>query len=250
MLLGELNWPEFKALDKSNLVGVYPIASFEQHGPHLPFLTDTIETTAIVQRLHERLPNGVVCLPTQWLGYSYHHTRFAGSITATSDTHINLMVETISCMINSGLPNVLVVNGHGGNRNDLSVALQKLKEEYEDDVRVYGASWWEGAAERLAEIKEAGPLGSGHAGEMETSLMLSIRPDLVRTDKLQKDGRRPDSKYHSKVMQYKRLDEVSDCGVWGDATYGAAEKGERMLQAIVDSLVEIVGDIQAGRLTA
>ena len=128
MILGELNWLDFKALDKGKLVAVYAIASFEQHGHHLPFLTDTMETDEIVRRLDSRLPDDVVCLPTQWLGYSHHHRRYPGSLTATSDTHINLVVETIGCLIESGLPNVLVINGHGGNKANLRVALQKLKE--------------------------------------------------------------------------------------------------------------------------
>ena len=68
MKLGEMTWPDTKAMDKSTIVPVYPIASFEQHGPHLPFLTDTLETEEIVRRLDQRLPNDVLCLPTQWLG--------------------------------------------------------------------------------------------------------------------------------------------------------------------------------------
>ena len=249
MQLGEMNWPDVKALDKSKLVGVYPIASFEQHGPHLPFLTDTIETTEVVQRLDARLPDGVVCLPTQWLGYSYHHTRFAGSVTATSDTHINLIVETVAGLINGGLANILIINGHGGNRSDMSVAQQKLKEAC-PEANVFATSWWLAAAEQLAEIKQAGPRGSGHAGEMETSLMLAIRPDLVQTDKLRKDGRVPESTHAGSVSRFKMLHEVSECGVFGDATFGTAEKGERMLQVVVDCLVEVVSDIQTGRLMA
>ena len=127
MKLGELTWPEVKELDKEKLVPVYPIASFEQHGPHLPLLTDTLETADIVERLDRRLPDDVVCLPTQWLGYSFHHKRLA-CVTATSDTHINLITETVGCLIEAGFPQVMIVNGHGGNEADMAVALQKLKE--------------------------------------------------------------------------------------------------------------------------
>jgi len=69
--LSEMTWPEVQALDKNTVVPVYPIASFEQHAPHLPFLTDTMETDEIVNRLNTRIPDEVICLPTQWLGYSY-----------------------------------------------------------------------------------------------------------------------------------------------------------------------------------
>ena len=126
MKLGEMTWPEVKQLDKDALVAVYPIASFEQHGPHLPFLTDTMETDEIVRRLEGRIPDDVVCLPTQWLGYSYHHMRFGGSVTATSETHINVIYETVGCLISAGFSQVLILNGHGGNEADMAVALQKI----------------------------------------------------------------------------------------------------------------------------
>ncbi len=246
MKLGEMTWPELKALDKSNLVPVYPIASFEQHGPHLPFLTDTLETQEIVDRLDQRLPNEVVCLPTQWLGYSYHHHRL-GCLTATSETHINLMSETVGCLLDSGFPRVMIVNGHGGNEADMAVTLQKLKEQYAES-RVFGVSYWKVAHERLEQIREAGPRGWGHAGEMETSMIMQIRPDLVKPDLPGMDGFHPESAHGDDVAQFLRLDEISEHGVHGDPTFGTKEKGDRMLDAAADALVEVVRDIQEGRL--
>ena len=73
MKLGEMTWPDVKALDKNKLIPIYPIASFEQHGPHLPFLTDTMETEEVIACLERRLPDDVLCLPTQcWLLLSPH----------------------------------------------------------------------------------------------------------------------------------------------------------------------------------
>jgi creatinine amidohydrolase len=122
MKLGEMNWPAIRDLDKSRVVAVFPIASFEQHGLHLPLLTDTIETSGIVDRLDARIGDRVVCLPTQWLGHSLHHMRFGGSLTATSQTHIHIIVETVDGLLGAGFERVLVLNGHGGNRADLRVA--------------------------------------------------------------------------------------------------------------------------------
>ena len=246
MKLGELSWPEVKELDKEKLVPVYPIASFEQHGPHLPLLTDTLETADIVERLDRRLPDDVVCLPTQWLGYSFHHKCLA-CVTATSDTHINLITETVGCLIEAGFPQVMIVNGHGGNEADMAVALQKLKEKYEES-RVYGVSYWKVAQERLDQIREAGPHGWGHAGEMETSMMMVIRPDLVKGEVPARDGWHPESAHGEQVEQFLRIDEMTKQGVYGDPTYGTAEKGEQMLEAAAESLAEVVRDIQSGRL--
>lgn len=246
MKLGEMTWPEVAALDKSNLVAVYPIAAFEQHGPHLPFLTDTMETDEVVARLERRLPGDVVCLPTQWLGYSFHHMRFAGSITATSETHVNLIAETVGCLIQAGFGRVLIVNGHGGNQPDMAVSLQKVKERYPDS-RVFAVSHWKAAEPLLDEIREAGPHGWGHAGEMETSLMLAIRPDLVKGELPPRDGTHPESEYADRVSQFLRMDEMTEQGIYGDPAYGTAEKGERMFEAIAGCLADIVGDLQSGR---
>ena len=247
MKLGEMTWPDAKALDRSNIVPVYPIASFEQHGPHLPFLTDTLETEEIVKRLERRLPDDVLCLPTQWLGYSFHHMRFGGSLTARSQTHIRMLVETVDGLIGAGFDKVLVINGHGGNSADLRVALQELKETHAE-TRVYGASWWGVAAPALDSIREAGPNGSGHAGETETSMMLTLRPDLVQTDLLHPDGGRPPSVYAGRVEHFRRIDEHSSRGNFGDPTVATADKGQRMLDATVNCLVEIVDDILGERL--
>lgn len=127
------------------------------------------------------------------------------------------------------------------------VAQQDLKKMH-PQARVWGASWWEVVAPQLDAIKEAGPTGSGHAGEMETSLMLALRPDLVLTDRLHADGFWPESEYRDRVTRFMRIDEGSERGHVGDPTVASAEKGERMLSAIVDSLIEVVEDILADRL--
>ena len=85
MKLAELTWPDLEQVSR-DLVVVYPIAALEQHGPHLPFITDTAEVAAIIDRLDAEIPDEILCLPVQWLGYSPHHMRFKGTITARSET--------------------------------------------------------------------------------------------------------------------------------------------------------------------
>ena len=247
MKLGEMNWPDIRDMDKERVVAVYPIASFEQHGHHLPLLTDTMQLDAMVEGMNDRAGDRIVTLPTQWLGYSFHHMRFGGSLTARSQTHIRMLVETVDGLIRAGFDKVLIVNGHGGNDADMKVALQDLKESHAD-ARVYGASWWGVSAPQLDALREAGPGGSGHAGETETSMMLALRPDLVRTDRLHRDGGKPPSPYTDSVDRFRRIDEHSSRGNVGDPSFGTAEKGERMLAAVVTCLVEIVGDILNGSL--
>ena len=110
------------------MVVVYPIAAFEQHGPHLPFITDTAEAQSIVDQLNAVIIDHVLCLPAQWLGYSLHHINFKSTVTAKSETHINMIVETASCMVSAGFGRILIVNGHSGNVVNMNVALQRLME--------------------------------------------------------------------------------------------------------------------------
>ena len=244
MKLAELNWPDLEKVSRDTVV-VFPIAALEQHGPHLPFITDTAEVTAIVDRLDGAIPGQVLCLPTQWLGYSPHHMHFKGTVTARSETHINMIVETVASMVSADFERILIVNGHGGNMANMNVALQKLLEQC-PQARVFGTSWF--MYDEIAAIREAGPHGWGHAGEMETSVMMAIHPDLVQTGRLQKDGHPPASELAGQVARYRMIDDSTDRGVYGDPTFGTADKGERFVQAAVDVLVRIVGDIEQGRL--
>ena len=244
MQLAHLNWPDLEKVSRETVV-VYPIASLEQHGPHLPFITDTAEVTAIVERLEQEMPDEILCLPTQWLGYSPHHMKFKGTITAKSETHINIIIETVTSMVSAGFNRVLIVNGHGGNIANMNVALQKILEEC-PDVKVYGTSWF--IFDEVGEIREAGPHGWGHAGEMETSVMLAIHPELVKNDRFKKDGHPMESDYVDKVRRFRNMHELTDRGTFGDPTFGSAEKGERFIKAAVDVLVRIVADIKEERL--
>ena len=154
MKLAEFTWPDLEQVSR-DVVVVYPIAALEQHGPHLPFITDTAEVAAIVDRLDAEIPDEVLCLPAQWLGYSPHHMRFKGTVTAKSDTHINMIVDTVSSMVSADFDKIAIVNGHGGNVANMNVALQRLMEEC-PKAKVYGTSWF--TYDEVGEIREAGPL--------------------------------------------------------------------------------------------
>jgi creatinine amidohydrolase len=200
---------------------------------------------AIVDRLDAEIPDEILCLPAQWLGYSPHHMRFKGTVTARSETHINMIFDTVSSMVSAGFGKIAIVNGHGGNIANMNVALQRLLEEC-PEAKVYGTSWF--IYDEVGEIREAGPHGWGHAGEMETSVMMALHPDLVREDRLQKDGHPPRGELAAQVARYRWMHESTDRGVYGDPTFGTAEKGERFLSAAVEVLVRIVGEIRQGEL--
>ncbi len=244
MKLAELTWPDLEQVSRDTVV-VYPIAALEQHGPHLPFFTDTAEVTAIVDRLDSAIADEVLCLPAQWLGYSPHHMRFKGTVTAKSETHINMILDTVSSMVRANFSKILIVNGHGGNIANMTVALQRLLEECPES-KVYGTSWF--SYDEVGAVREAGPHGWGHAGEMETSVMMALHPELVKEDLFQRDGHPQASEFSGQVTRYRWIHEATDRGVYGDPTFGSAEKGEQFIGAAVEVLVKIVGDIRQGKL--
>ena len=186
MFLWELTSPEIAALPR-DIVVLIPVASCEQHSLHLPVWSDSFIGQDVARRVHEKVPDDVLILPVQWLGYSQHHSRYPGTVSAISSTHMDLMLDMVDSMVSHGFRKILLQNSHGGNSAGIQVLLQRLMEKHQDDEAEFYSRWAWAANDTLNSIR-ALPGGSGHAGETETSMMLAIRPDLVKTDRLDADG--------------------------------------------------------------
>src|SRR5205085_1528956 len=93
MKLAEMAWPDVAGLDKGRGVVVAPYAACEQHSRHLPFFTDTLLVSAVAEGVEGKSPDGVLLLPTQWMGASAHHLPFLGTLTADLETHVRMMID-------------------------------------------------------------------------------------------------------------------------------------------------------------
>ena len=131
MLLGEMTSPEIDGLPRDIVVYI-PVASCEQHSLHLPVLTDSLIGEEVARRVNDRIPNDVLVLPVQWLGYSQHHIRYPGTVSAVSQTHLLLMMDIVACMVGYGFRKILIQNSHGGNGANIQVLLQRLMERYQE----------------------------------------------------------------------------------------------------------------------
>jgi creatinine amidohydrolase len=234
MLLKDLTWPEVKLLDFSKLVVLFPTGSFEQHGPHLPFSTDTI-AGAIEKKLSDR----VLLLPTLWPGLSTHHMHFPGTMDVPQVVYIQLVTELGKSMANMGAKKVFILNGHGGNDTPLRAALRELKTAV-PHTRFVFASYWTLAAKTLREVRESEMGGMGHACEMETSVMLHLHPDRVHLEWAVRGGPPHTDPYRKADMQLGRpvffvneFHEVTESGVVGHPDLASAEKGKRFFDGIV-----------------
>ena len=243
MMLAEMTSPEIDALPR-DIVVLMPVASCEQHSLHLPVFTDSMIGGEVARRVHERGPDEVLVLPVQWLGYSQHHIRYPGTISAISETHLLLLMDIVASMVGYGFKKILIQNSHGGNGANISVLLQRLMERYGDQEVEFYSRWAWAAGDQLDKIRELGGGGSGHAGETETSMVLAMRPELVRTDQFDADGEREGMRVPG-VASYHRFDQRTRHGGVGDPRPSTAEKGQALLDASADEVAAQVREIRA-----
>lgn len=242
MLLWELTSPEIAALPRDVVVTI-PVASCEQHSLHLPVWTDSYIGQEVARRVHEKVPEDVLVLPVQWLGYSQHHCRYPGTVSAVSATHLDLMQDMVDSMVRHGFRKILLLNSHGGNGAGIQVLLQRLMEKYPEEEAEFYSRWAWAGNDTLNGIRSL-TNGSGHAGETETAMMLAIRPDLVKGDRLDADGEREGMRVPG-VSSYHRFDQRTKHGGVGDPRPATAEMGEALLAASADEVARDVQRIRA-----
>jgi creatinine amidohydrolase len=246
MLLQDLSWPEVKSLDFEQLVVILPTGSFEQHGPHLPFTTDTDIVSAVATGIERALPEQVLLTPTLWPGLSTHHMQFPGTLDVPQPVYIDLISELGKSLASMGAKKVFILNGHGGNDTPLRAALRELKSAV-PATRFVFASYWTIAAKTIREVRESELGGVGHACEMETSIMLHLDPSRVKMDRAVRDGpthtdvyRRADMQYGRPVFFVNEFHEVTKSGVIGHPDLATADKGKRFLAGIITEVTAFV----------
>ncbi|EMA61653.1 creatininase [Halorubrum distributum JCM 13561] len=176
-----MTWEEAgDAIDDADFA-VLPTGSIEQHGPHLPVSTDTLRADHLTAELVDAADEfdlDLLRLPTLPYGQSEHHMRFPGTVTLSTETYVDVVRQIGESVAEHGVDRLLIVNCHGGNREPLSVAADRLGRD--TDLTVHFVHWTDFARE---DLEEAYGEGWGHAGDHETSFVELYRPDLVRSEK-------------------------------------------------------------------
>lgn len=210
---------------RAGAVCLLPVGSLEQHGEHLPVGTDSLLVEAVALRAALLARSDVLVAPTIWTGLSPHHVRLGLTVTLEPELLIEL-VRSVVGSLRLWFSEVVIVNGHGGNRGWLGALA--LAEECPV------VSYWELVDPALLAELFPADLGSiGHAGEAETSAMLSVAPELVWTGPAEFE---PVTRANDPFL----LPDMGASGVLGDPSAASAEAGERFLAAACERLAELL----------
>lgn len=248
MIWDRLTTGELKRVDHASVV-ILPLAATEQHGPHLPLATDRLIAEGICRSIEARMSERVLILPCPPVGYSAHHRTFPGTLSVPHDILIGYARGMLECVLSEGFRNLLLLNAHGGNMA-LAGVLQESLGEACPAAQIASCSWWQAAADALLALSESGPGGAGHACELETSLMLHLHPEAVREDKIAPGTNVPTHPWAESdmlrgcpVRLHRSFSGMTRNGVFGNPVKASAEKGERILEAVLSALVPVLNDL-------
>lgn len=241
----ELTTADFAALDPAKTVAILPVAAIEQHGPHLPLSVDATINEGILAEAAAKASGDLsfLILPQQSVGRSEEHLAFPGTLTIAPDTLAKAWGEIGHCVHRAGLRKLLIFNSHGGQPQVLDIVARDLRVTL--GMLVAWCNWW-----RLGLPDEGLPgaeeLAHGiHGGALETAIMLHLRPDLVRQDKIA-DFR---SLSQEMAQDYALLSplgqtafawmtqDLNPSGAVGDATQASADLGRRLVSHAADRLL-------------
>jgi creatinine amidohydrolase len=232
----DLPWPAFRTLP-ANTVAVLPVASIEQHGPHLPVAVDTTIGNGVIARTLSVLPaeTPVLVLPTQSVANSVEHLRFPGTLTTTPETLLDLVVDIGASVARAGVRRMVICNSHGGNVAVLDIAARRIR--IQSDMLVVNAMWARmGKPEALRDPVE-GAYGI-HAGRDETSVMLALTPQLVAMDSRWQGAANAAPALHPQAgspLAWQAQD-LNPAGAVGDASAGTADIGNQLLDHAAEKM--------------
>ena len=245
--LAEVEWRRLRAEQlrekaRADAIVILPVASLEQHGPHLPVEVDSMlgETVALraARKIVQRGQQALV-LPVMWQGLSEHHMSFGGTVTLDFPAFCAVVECVCRSVLRHGFKRIVLLNAHGGNENALRTITDELTPKL--GVPIVQFTYWYAAAEAIAEILQT-QNALLHACEAETSMMLAVRPELVAMDRvgLAKANSTPDvaDVVGSGVYTWRTIGARSSSGVIGNPEAATAEKGELLFEAISGALAE------------
>ena len=249
-----LKAPELRDLSKKEAVVIIPVASTEQHGPHLPTQVDCLLVGEIARRAatraSERIPT--VVTPVVWTGLAEHHMSLGATISLDFNAFFTILRGICSSLTRHGFRKILLLNGHGGNIAALTVTVNELAPAL--DAPIATTTYWLLAQSAFSRILEK-QANVRHACEAETSMVLALRPDLVDMSQVA-NAVGPTSPElidvigTSAVHRWQSFRSRTSHGAIGDPRAASAEKGERLLEAASEAVTSLISNDEFWKVDA
>jgi len=236
MIIEDITMTEFEEGLKKTRCVLIPFGSTEEHGVHLPLSTDTIQAYEVAKAASCRIPL-FVCPPIHY-GCCRSTSCHPGTISIRTETLKNLMKDIVRSLWENGLKCFIILTGHAGGTHKMALldAGEELIKEF-DDIKVGVLSEYDLAYSKGKELIET--YGDSHAGEIETSRILFLRPHLVKGCGEPETPTFPNGIIVRDKRKYWRN------GIWGNPKKATVEKGERLHDLVISNLVSFIQELDA-----
>jgi len=254
----DMTTADFARLDRARVIAVLPVAAIEQHGPHLPVAVDAAISQGLVEHLVARLPDDlpVTILPLMPVGKSNEHSAFPGTLSLSAETLIRLWTEIGDSVARAGIRKLVILNSHGGQPQVMDIVARDLRVRRK--MFVVALSYW-GVGKPSGLFPDSEQRHGIHGGSSETSMMLYLRPELVRDS--ERRNFVPASIAMEREYRYLRPEggslgfgwqtqDLNPDGACGDATDADAARGRAIVEHVADGLVALLREIDRYPLAA
>ena len=236
----KLTWPEINDAVELQKVCLVPCGAIEQHGPHLPLDVDVVCPQGIALGAGRLAAENLLVLPTICYGYTGHVMDFPGTINCHYQHFIDHVLDVCKSLAYHGFKKIVLFNGHGSNMPLLDIAARRAT--LETDAECVALAWWGLLTidkEFLPGWRESEfPGGFSHACELETSMMMALRPELVCLEEIEDDPDMTPAAVKS-IFWTRDFGRRTDHGAVGYPSFATAQKGQKMLEAAIGAVTRV-----------
>lgn len=250
-MLNEFTGKEIKELLNSghDITAIVSFGICENHADHLPLGPDYFVPEEVARRVANQLEHTIV-VPCTPFGTSIHYNTFPMSISLRFETNVMLAEDIFSSLIRNGIKRIVVINGHDGNIPVIEIAARNIKEQHKEVTIIYIPAWWDMVGKKLGDqfFDSCKNTGLGHGGEGETSAVMAVRPDLV--DLSSAVCQIPNDVFDDYGVTYIwDISEISETGATGDPRCATLEKGNQIIDCLVDTVVNLIRKLNKSNWT-
>jgi creatinine amidohydrolase len=211
---------------------IIPVGSLEQHGAHLPVSTDSLIAEYLARILAEKV--GAFVLPVISYGVSFEHKPMF-NISLRNSTLSRMLCDTCISLAENRIREIIILNGHHGNTGALQYIPQEIQSKVPTHVNIHTIHYWHMMTPEF-----------DHAGEVETSLVMAIAPELVHMDRATPNSKnlsKSKAAYSSLTNAPGSFPKITGNGVWGDPMKATASKGDKLIKEITANLAKTISEL-------